>query len=112
MRTKWLYHLRSLYHQQNNNLPCRAFAAQAASSSSTNDDEAGSFREQVQDFAQRVIAPHAAQIDASNSFPTTVNLWREMGDFGLHGLTAPGEYGGLAMGYRFHCIAMEVWMLR
>lgn len=88
----------------------RAFAAQAASSNAVHhsDDEASTFREQVYEFAQRVVAPHASDIDASNSFPTSVNLWKEMGDFGLHGLTAPEEYGGLAMGYRFHCIAMEV----
>lgn len=85
----------------------RTFSAHAASSNGV-DDEAESFREQVHDFAQRVIAPHAASIDATNSFPTSVNLWREMGDFGLHGLTSPAEYGGLALGYRFHCIAMEV----
>lgn len=25
----------------------------------------------------------------------------------MHGLTVPVEAGGLAMGYRYHCIAME-----
>ncbi|XP_057953548.1 isovaleryl-CoA dehydrogenase, mitochondrial isoform X2 [Malania oleifera] len=30
-----------------------------------------------------------------------------MGDFNLHGITAPEEYGGLGLGYLYHCIAME-----
>ncbi|KAJ0550938.1 putative isovaleryl-CoA dehydrogenase [Helianthus annuus] len=36
-----------------------------------------------------------------------VNLWKLMGDFNLHGITAPEEYGGLGLGYLYHCIAME-----
>ena len=58
-------------------------------------------------FAQEAIAPHAAAIDASNHFPREVDLWRLMGDFNLHGLTAPEEYGGMGLGYMYHCIAME-----
>eukprot|EP00850_Spirogloea_muscicola_P017498 SM000151S01486 [mRNA] locus=s151:106226:108659:+ [translate_table: standard] len=30
-----------------------------------------------------------------------------MGDFHLHGVTAPEEYGGMGLGYLYHCIAME-----
>jgi len=65
------------------------------------------FKESVHRFAQEAIAPHSAAIDASNRFPTGVNLWRLMGDFNLHGLTAPEEYGGMGLGYMYHCIAME-----
>lgn len=43
------------------------------------------FREQVREFAQGVVAPHAEEIDRSNNFPTSVNLWKEMGGFGLLG---------------------------
>ena len=43
------------------------------------------FRETVKDFARRTVAPHAAEIDRLNSFPKSVNLWKEIGDFGLHG---------------------------
>lgn len=43
------------------------------------------FRETVKDFAQRTVAPHAAEIDRLNSFPKSTNLWKEIGDFGLHG---------------------------
>ncbi|GLC36997.1 hypothetical protein PLESTB_000170300 [Pleodorina starrii] len=65
------------------------------------------FRSQVQQFAQQVIAPHAETIDRENNFPSSVNLWREMGTFGLLGVTAPVEYGGLGLGYSEHCVAME-----
>jgi isovaleryl-CoA dehydrogenase len=65
------------------------------------------FKESVRKFAQEAIAPRAAAIDASNHFPRDVDLWRLMGDFNLHGLTAPEEYGGMGLGYMYHCIAME-----
>lgn len=71
------------------------------------DDTAEQFKESVRQFAQENIAPHAAAIDHSNTFPTDVNLWKMMGDFNLHGITVPEEFGGLGLGYLYHCIAME-----
>ncbi|CAL9118312.1 unnamed protein product [Musa textilis] len=71
------------------------------------DDTQKQFKESVHQFAQENIAPHAAKIDATNHFPQDVNLWKLMGDFDLHGITAPEEYGGLGLGYLYHCIAME-----
>ncbi|XVE59796.1 hypothetical protein DITRI_Ditri05aG0075600 [Diplodiscus trichospermus] len=65
------------------------------------------FKESVRQFSQENIAPHASKIDQSNSFPEEVNLWKLMGDFNLHGITAPEEYGGLGLGYLYHCIALE-----
>lgn len=47
--------------------------------------DAREFRDTVRSFAQEVIAPHATAIDATNNFPKDVNLWRAMGDMGLHG---------------------------
>ncbi|PWZ08241.1 Isovaleryl-CoA dehydrogenase, mitochondrial [Zea mays] len=78
-----------------------------ASSSLLFDDTQEQFKESVRKFAQENIAPRAAAIDASNHFPRDVDLWRLMGDFNLHGLTAPEEYGGMGLGYMYHCIAME-----
>ncbi len=52
------------------------------------------FRRSVRDFAEKEIAPHAAQWDRDHHFPTDVV--HRMGDLGLMGLTAPEEYGGLA----------------
>ncbi|KAL8170221.1 hypothetical protein V2J09_022025 [Rumex salicifolius] len=71
------------------------------------DDTQLQFKESVSHFAQENIAPHAAEIDRTNYFPKEVNLWKLMGDFNLHGITAPEEYGGLGLGYLYHCIAME-----
>ncbi|XP_016547870.1 isovaleryl-CoA dehydrogenase, mitochondrial isoform X2 [Capsicum annuum] len=65
------------------------------------------FKESVAQFAQENIAPHAEKIDRTNYFPQDVNLWKLMGDFNLHGITVPEEYGGLGLGYLYHCIAME-----
>src|SRR5258706_13246721 len=65
----------------------------------------GMLRESVRDFAAKEIAPRAAQIDASNQFPP--DLWRKMGGLGLLGITVEEEYGGTAMGYLAHIVAME-----
>jgi len=62
-------------------------------------------RASVQQFANDAIAPRAAEIDQSNRFPP--DLWRKMGDLGLLGMTVSEEYGGSAMGYLAHVVAME-----
>ena len=68
-------------------------------------DEQRAFRDSVQDFAQRELAPMAADVDRSNAFP--MPMWRQMGEMGLLGITAPEEYGGLGLGYTEHVLAME-----
>jgi isovaleryl-CoA dehydrogenase len=62
-------------------------------------------RQSVQEFAQAEIAPRAAEADRSDQFP--MDLWRKMGALGLHGVTVEEEYGGTALGYLAHIIAME-----
>jgi isovaleryl-CoA dehydrogenase len=62
-------------------------------------------REAVHVFAREEIAPRAAEIDRSNTFPR--DLWPQMGALGLHGITVEEEYGGSGLGYVAHCIAME-----
>ncbi|KAA0969409.1 isovaleryl-CoA dehydrogenase [Aureimonas fodinaquatilis] len=68
-------------------------------------EEIEALRDMVRRFAQQRIAPRAEEIDHSNNFPN--ELWRELGDLGLLGLTVEEEYGGSAMGYLAHCVAIE-----
>ena len=68
-------------------------------------ESADMIRESARDFAEGEIAPRAAAIDRDNQFPR--DLWPKMGALGLHGITAPEEYGGLGLGYLEHCVAVE-----
>ncbi|KPB02652.1 isovaleryl-CoA dehydrogenase [Ahrensia marina] len=68
-------------------------------------EDIGTLRDMVRRFAQDEIAPRAAQIDASNEFPS--DLWEKLGALGLHGITVPEEYGGSDMGYLAHAVAIE-----
>ncbi|MDE1954750.1 MAG: isovaleryl-CoA dehydrogenase [Betaproteobacteria bacterium] len=62
-------------------------------------------RETVRVFAAKEIAPRAAQVDRNNLFPA--DLWKKLGDLGLHGMTVSEEYGGTELGYLAHMVAME-----
>jgi len=62
-------------------------------------------RDTVQAFAADQIAPRAAEIDRANEFPA--DLWKKLGELGLHGMTVEEEYGGTNMGYLAHIIALE-----
>jgi isovaleryl-CoA dehydrogenase len=68
-------------------------------------ETADAIRETVRDFAQEKIAPRAEEIDRTNVFPR--DLWPQMGDLGLHGITVEEAYGGTGLGYLEHVIAME-----
>jgi len=62
-------------------------------------------RASVRDFAAKEIAPRAASIDERNEFPA--DLWRKLGALGVLGITVEEDYGGTAMGYLAHIIAVE-----
>ncbi len=62
-------------------------------------------RDSVQAFAAEQVALRAEAIDRDNQFPP--DLWRKLGELGLHGMTVSEEYGGSQMGYLAHIVAME-----
>lgn len=68
-------------------------------------DEVEALRETVHRWAQDRLGPMAADIDKSNRFPP--ELWPEMGELGLLGVTVEERYGGAAMGYLAHTVAVE-----
>ena len=68
-------------------------------------ESADAIRETTARFSADKIAPRAAEIDASNTFPR--DLWPQMGALGLHGITVEEAYGGLGLGYLEHVVAME-----
>lgn len=62
-------------------------------------------RDMVHDFAQKEIAPRAAQIDKTEEFPAD-NI-QKMAGLGLLGLPYPEEYGGGGGDYLSYAIAVE-----
>ncbi|WP_189438940.1 isovaleryl-CoA dehydrogenase [Pseudovibrio japonicus] len=68
-------------------------------------EDIDALRETVRRWAQDKLAPRAAEIDETNEFPN--DLWKEMGDLGVLGMTADPEYGGTGMGYLAHVVAVE-----
>ena len=62
-------------------------------------------RETVSAFATERIAPRAEDIDSNNQFPR--DLWPELGELGLLGITVDEEFGGSGLGYLAHVVAME-----
>ena len=68
-------------------------------------DEIDMLRDSVRAFAAAEIAPRAAEIDATNTFPR--DLWEKIGALGLHGITVSEADGGAGMGYLAHVVAVE-----
>lgn len=68
-------------------------------------ETADMLRDTVRSFSQDRIAPLAEKIDREDWFPR--EIWQEMGELGLHGITVEEEWGGSGLGYLEHCIAME-----
>ncbi|MFO7855215.1 MAG: isovaleryl-CoA dehydrogenase [Paracoccaceae bacterium] len=68
-------------------------------------EEIEAIREQTHRWAQERVKPRAAEIDRDNVFPP--ELWREMGELGLLGITVDEDFGGLGMGYLAHSVAIE-----
>jgi len=62
-------------------------------------------RDTVRSFTSDRISPRATEIDEKNEFPR--DLWPQLGELGLLGITVAEEDGGTGLGYLEHCIAME-----
>ncbi|SFX43573.1 acyl-CoA dehydrogenase family protein [Marinospirillum alkaliphilum] len=59
----------------------------------TEDQQA--FRDAARAFAEKAMAPHAAQWDAEHIFP--LDVIREAGDMGFCGMYTPEAFGGMAL---------------
>ncbi|SDY07929.1 isovaleryl-CoA dehydrogenase [Citreimonas salinaria] len=68
-------------------------------------EDVNALRDMVHRWAQERLKPMSAQIDTDNDFPS--ELWTEMGELGLHGITVEEEFGGAGMGYLAHTVAIE-----
>jgi len=62
-------------------------------------------KEMTRKWVSEALLPIADKIDKENQHPRS--LWKQMGELGLLGPTAPEKYGGLGLGYYEHCIVME-----
>lgn len=69
------------------------------------DPEIEEMRDVVSRWVNERLAPRAEEIDRTNTFPR--DLWPELGEMGLLGVTASEEYGGAGLGYLAHCVMME-----
>ena len=68
-------------------------------------EDLAALRELVHRWAQERVKPMAAEIDSKNEFPA--ELWQEMGELGLLGMTVEEEFGGSGLGYVAHTVAVE-----
>ncbi len=62
-------------------------------------------RQAARDFAQKEIAPIAAEFDETGDFPSATI--RKMGEMGFMGIEVPEEYGGAGMDAMAYVLALE-----
>ena len=61
----------------------------------------------ARDFAQQFIKPHVMAWDETQEFP--LQVFREMGKYGLMGVLVPETYGGAGLGYfEYNVIIQEI----
>ncbi|MBI5929477.1 MAG: acyl-CoA dehydrogenase [Chloroflexi bacterium] len=68
-------------------------------------EEQESIRQMARNFAQKEIAPIAAEFDESGEFP--MDTIKKMGRLGFMGIEVPEEYGGQGMDTLAYVLAME-----
>ncbi|OAD47022.1 Isovaleryl-CoA dehydrogenase, mitochondrial, partial [Eufriesea mexicana] len=64
-------------------------------------------RQLVFNFAQKELAPKAAEIDKKNNFDELREFWKKLGELGLLGITTKSEYGGTGGTYLDNVIIIE-----
>ncbi len=62
-------------------------------------------RRLIREFAEKEVAPIAAEIDREHRPP--MDVMRKLGEIGLLGVCFPQEYGGMGAGEAGYCILME-----
>lgn len=82
-----------------------AVEAPAAGISLSLTAEHESLRDATRKFAEKEIAPVAAQLDESGDFPT--ETIRQMGALGLMGIEVPEQYGGAGLDTLAYVLALE-----
>ena len=68
-------------------------------------EEVEAMRDSIARWVADKLEPRAGAIDEGNEFPR--DLWPELGELGLLGITADEAHGGSGLGYLAHCVAME-----
>jgi short-chain 2-methylacyl-CoA dehydrogenase len=68
-------------------------------------EEHEALRETVRDFAEREIAPVAAELDRTKAFP--YEIIRKLGELGWMGIPFPEEYGGAGADTLAYTVAVE-----
>lgn len=71
----------------------------------TLNEEMEMIRDSAREYAERVLKPQAAAIDAAEEFPTVAI--QEAAEAGFLGLTVPEEYGGAGLGSMHSAILLE-----
>src|SRR5512144_2038309 len=68
-------------------------------------EEHESIRQAARNFAQKEIAPIAAEFDETGEFP--IKTIMKMGELGFMGIEVPEEYGGAGMDTLAYVLALE-----
>lgn len=83
----------------------RSFAFLPMNSLCRFSEEELQLQQMVRTFSKKSIEPIASKIDKDDTFPR--DLWPQLGELGLLGITAESEFGGSDMNYTAQCIAIE-----
>src|SRR5262245_15815573 len=62
-------------------------------------------RKMVREFAQKEVAPLAAEVDEESRFPS--ETIPKLAELGLLGVPWPAEFGGAGLDYVAYCIVIE-----